>query len=96
MKHGVGNDPQYTPTEGFQTFPFPEGLTLNFPAEAFLHDERARRIAIAAQALNEMRDRWLYPADLVERVPEVVPGFPDRIVLIAPDKAMEFRRFVLL
>src|SRR4051812_19603342 len=26
------------------------------------------------------RDRWLNPPDLVERVPEVVPGFPDRIL----------------
>src|SRR3546814_5130139 len=25
--HGVGNDPQYTPSSGFETFPFPEGLT---------------------------------------------------------------------
>ena len=28
----------------------------------------------------EKRDLWLNPPDLVERVPEVVPGFPDRIV----------------
>ena len=27
-----------------------------------------------------MRDAWLNPPDLVERVPEVVPGFPDRLV----------------
>jgi type II restriction/modification system DNA methylase subunit YeeA len=25
--HGVGNDPRYTPTTTFETFPFPEGLT---------------------------------------------------------------------
>ncbi|MEA2647882.1 MAG: hypothetical protein QOG61_317, partial [Candidatus Binataceae bacterium] len=24
---GVGNDPTYTPTATFETFPFPEGLT---------------------------------------------------------------------
>ena len=28
----------------------------------------------------EARDRWLNPPDLVERVPEVVPGFPDRVL----------------
>ncbi len=37
-------------------------------------------IANAARALAEARDRWLNPPDLVERVPEVVPGFPDRIL----------------
>ena len=26
------------------------------------------------------RDAWLNPPDLIERVPEIVPGFPDRIV----------------
>lgn len=26
-----------------------------------------------------MRENWLNPADLVDRVPEVVPGYPDRI-----------------
>jgi hypothetical protein len=91
MKHGVGNDPQYTPTEGFQTFPFPDGLTLDHPAAANDDDERARQVASAARELNEMRDRWLFPGDLVQRVPEVVPGFPDRIVLIAPERAAEFR-----
>ncbi|WP_217650061.1 hypothetical protein [Thalassovita taeanensis] len=27
-----------------------------------------------------MRENWLNPADLVNRVPEVVPGYPDRIL----------------
>ena len=34
----------------------------------------------AIRALVESRDHWLNPPDLVKRVPEVVPGFPDRIV----------------
>ena len=29
---GVGNDPRYTPTTTFETFPFPAGLTPNIPA----------------------------------------------------------------
>jgi type II restriction/modification system DNA methylase subunit YeeA len=29
---------------------------------------------------NELREAWLNPPDLVERAPEVVPGYPDRIV----------------
>jgi hypothetical protein len=30
--------------------------------------------------LVEARDRWLNPSELVEVVPEVVPGFPNRLV----------------
>ena len=26
------------------------------------------------------RDGWLNPAELVQRVPEIVPGFPDRLL----------------
>lgn len=78
--HGVGNDPRYTPSTTFETFPFPEGLTPNIPAADYAADPRAQRIAAAARALVEARDRWLNPADLVDRVPEVVPGFPDRLV----------------
>jgi type II restriction/modification system DNA methylase subunit YeeA len=95
MKHGVGNDPQYTPTEGFQTFPFPNGLMLDLAATEVEHEPRAQQIASAARELNQMRDRWLYPADLVERVPEVVAGYPDRINLIDPGRAAEFRQRTL-
>jgi type II restriction/modification system DNA methylase subunit YeeA len=78
--HGVGNDPQYTPSLGFETFPFPEGLTPNIPAADCASDPRARKIATAAIRLNELRENWLNPADQVIRVPEVVPGYPDRIL----------------
>lgn len=77
---GVGNDPRYTPSTTFETFPFPEGLTPNIPASDYAEDSRARRIAAAAQRLNELRENWLNPPDLVRREPEVVPGFPDRIL----------------
>ena len=40
----------------------------------------AQAIAQAAQALMTARDRWLNPAELVQRVPEIVPGFPDRLL----------------
>jgi type II restriction/modification system DNA methylase subunit YeeA len=78
--HGVGNDPQYTPSLGFETFPFPEGLTPNIPAADCATDPRAQKIAVAATRLNELRENWLNPADQVIRVPEVVPGYPDRIL----------------
>lgn len=77
---GVGNDPRYTPTTTFETFPFPEGLTPNIPAADYADDPRARRIAAAAKRLDELRRAWLNPPDLVEIVPEVVPGYPDRIL----------------
>lgn len=77
---GVGNDPRYTPSTTFETFPFPEGLTHDRSASAYADDPRAKAIAAAAQRLNELRENWLNPPDLVERVPEVVPGFPDRLL----------------
>lgn len=85
--HGVGNDPQYTPTAGFETFPFPTQLSPNVPAEAYAGDPRAVAIAAAARRLNELRENWLNPADLVRREPEVVPGFPERVLPV--DEAAE-------
>lgn len=78
--HGVGNDPRYTPSTTFETFPFPDGLTPNIPASTYADDPHAVAIAAAARALVEARDRWLNPPELVDIVPEVVPGFPDRLV----------------
>jgi type II restriction/modification system DNA methylase subunit YeeA len=77
--HGVGNDPVYTPSDCFETFPFPEGLTPNIPAVTYADDPRAIAIAKAAARLDELRENWLNPADLIVREPEVVPGYPDRI-----------------
>ena len=86
---GVGNDPRYTPTTTFETFPFPEGLTPNLSAAAYAGDPRAQRIAAAAKALDEKRQAWLNPPDLVDIVPEIVPTaapgeapvkYPDRIL----------------
>lgn len=77
---GVGNDPRYTPSTTFETFPFPEGLTPDIPATDYAADPRAIAIAGAAARLNELRENWLNPADLVVQVPEVVAGYPDRIL----------------
>lgn len=78
--HGVGNDPVYTHETTLETFPFPEGLTPNIPAADYAADPRAVRIAAAAKRLDELRRAWLDPPDLVRIVPEVVPGYPDRIL----------------
>ena len=72
--------PRYTPTTTFATFPFPEGLTPNIPSQNYADDPRAVRIAAAAKRLDDLRRKWLNPPDLVDIVPEVVAGYPDRIV----------------
>jgi type II restriction/modification system DNA methylase subunit YeeA len=77
---GVGNDPRYTPTTTFETFPFPADLTPNTLADNYGGDPRAIMIAEAAKRLDRLRNAWLNPPDLVRIEPEVVPGYPDRIV----------------
>jgi hypothetical protein len=80
--HGVGDDPTYNSREIFETFPFPEILR---PRESPANDPRVKAVAEAARNLVSLRDRWLNPADLVRMVPEVVDGFPARIVPIGAD-----------
>lgn len=92
---GVGNDPRYTPSTTFETFAFPDGLTPNIPAADYADDPRAIKIAAAAQRLNELRENWLNPADLVDRVPEVVPGYPDRILPKDDAAAKELKKRTL-
>ncbi|MEE8455980.1 MAG: type IIL restriction-modification enzyme MmeI [Limibaculum sp.] len=77
---GVGNQRRYNPATVFETFPFPAGLTPDIPAADYADDPRAQKITAAAARLNELRENWLNPADLVERVAEVVPGYPDRLL----------------
>lgn len=72
--------PRYTATTCFDSFPFPEGLTPNIPAKDYAADPRATRIAEGARKLVEARDRWLNPPEWIDRVLEVVPGYPDRII----------------
>lgn len=72
---GVGNDPRYTPSTTFETFPFPEGCALGSPTGA-----ATAAIAAAAERLDRLREAWLNPEDLVSREPEVATGYPDRPV----------------
>lgn len=103
-RHGVGNDPQYTPSVSFETFPFPEGLTPNIPAADCANDPRAIAIAEAARELNRLRENWLNPADLVVIEPEIVPTaapgespkkYPDRILPKDEDAAKELKKRTL-
>ena len=85
---GKGNQRRYNNSTTFETFPFPEGLTPDLPASAYASDPRAQAIAAAAAELDARREAWLNPPDLVTRVPEVVPGYPDRLLPV-DDKAAE-------
>ncbi len=64
---GVGNDPRYTPTTCFETFPLPWP-----PGEEPGGDPHLEAIAEAARRLDELRRNWLDPegaseADLKKR-----------------------------
>ena len=79
-RHGVGNDFTYNAESCFDTFPFPEGLTPDIPASDYAGDPRAAAIAEGAAELNQLREAWLNPPDLIRIEPEVVPGYPDRVL----------------
>ncbi len=95
MGTSLEDRPRYTPSTTFETFPFPEGLTPNIPAADYADDPRAIAIATAAARLNELRENWLNPADLVVREPEVVPGYPDRILPKDEAAAAELKKRTL-
>ena len=93
---GKGNDPRYTPTTCFETFPFPEGLTpadtagetenngeYRLPRVKSEYRSHAHAIAHAAHKLDELRNNWLNPKELVDwvRTPEEeTANFPPRAV----------------
>ena len=86
---GAGNDPRYTPTTCFETFPFPEGLTpadtahqrtdtleggARIPAGLPARTQtHASAIAQAAKRLDNLRQAWLNPPEWTQTLPEVVP-----------------------
>ena len=92
---GKGNDPRYTPSTTFETFPFPVGLTPNVPASSYATDPRAIAIAEAARRLVELRDRWLNPPEWAEWVDEPVPGYPKRPVPRDEDTAKALKKRTL-
>jgi len=80
---GVGNDPRYTPTSCFETFPFPEGLAPNIPAQEHEGNQKAKAIAAAARDLFRLRDHWLNPPEWTDWTitpEEQAAGFPKRPV----------------
>ncbi|WP_234450721.1 class I SAM-dependent DNA methyltransferase [Paracoccus sp. MC1862] len=95
MGTSLEDRPRYTSSTTFETFPFPEGLAPDIPAANYASDPRAQAIAAAATRLNELRGNWLNPPDLVRRVPEVVPGYPDRILPVDDKAERELKKRTL-
>lgn len=87
--------PRYTHTSTFATFPFPTGLTPNIAATDYADDTNAKAIAAAAKRLNELRESWLNPVDLVRHEPEVAPGFPERSLPVDNAAAKQLARRTL-
>ncbi len=92
---GVGNDPRYTPTTTFETFPFPMGLSPDVSAGDYADDSRAIAIADAARQLVDLRDRWLNPPEWVAWVDEPVHGYPKRPVPHDAATAKELKKRTL-
>ena len=73
-------------------FRFPEGLSPNIPAHEFSENELAQAIAEASRNLNDLRDNWLNPPEWVERIPEVVEGYPERLIPKNEDAAKQLKK----
>ena len=93
--HGKGNDPQYTPSRSFETFPFP--WPLNTPEDALTTQQREHRDAIgaAAKELDDKRRLWLNPPEWVREVPDVIPSLPTRLLPVDDEAAEQLKKRTL-
>lgn len=107
MGTSLEDRPRYTNSTTFETFPFPGGMTpvdtkgapvaegnLLLPPVTAERMTAAVKIATAAQRLYSLRENWLNPPEWVERVPEVVDGYPERIIA-KPEHASELKKRTL-
>ncbi len=92
---GKGNDPRYTPTTTFNTFPFPKGLSPDIPAIKYQDDPHAQSIASATRNLVDLRNQWLNPPEYVIWINEPVAGYPLRVVPKNQDVAKELKKRTL-
>jgi type II restriction/modification system DNA methylase subunit YeeA len=95
MGTSLGETPRYTPSTTFETFPFP--WPLNTPDDALTPEQQSHRDAIAeaARKLNEARERWLNPPELVREEPDVVPELPPRLVPVSEGAEKELKKRTL-
>ena len=91
----MGNDPRYTPTTTFETFPFP--WPLNTPDDALTPEQRQHRDAIgaAAKELDDKRRLWLNPPEWVREVPDVIPSLPNRLLPVDDEAAKQLKQRTL-
>lgn len=92
---GAGNQRRYNASYVYLTFPFPAGFTPDTPMRKLAENDRSEGIEKAAKDLNELRENWLNPPELIDRVPEVLPGFPDHIVPKNENAAKELKKRTL-
>ncbi|MDE2965876.1 MAG: class I SAM-dependent DNA methyltransferase [Chloroflexota bacterium] len=92
---GVGNDPRYTPTTTFETFPFP--WPLNTPDDVLTPEQREHRDAIgaAAKELDDKRRLWLNPPEWVREQPDVIPSLPPRLLPVDDEAAKQLKQRTL-
>lgn len=95
MGTSLEDRPRYTPSTTFETFPFPRACPLTSPPQTMPVTPARRRSPPPAAWLNELRENWLNPADLIVRVPEVVAGYPDRILPRDEEAAKELKKRTL-
>ena len=82
----MGNASRYNTATTFETFPFPDDLYGYLNSFELTDREIIEPIVEAARDLNVLRENWLNPKDLVNRTPEIIAGFPDRLLPVG-DKA---------
>lgn len=92
---GVGNDPRYTPSTTFETFPFPDGLGPNVASAKFTTDQRAQDIAVLSCKLNELRENWLNPKELVGEVICPENGIPVGLHPVSENAKKELKKRTL-
>ena len=61
---GVGNDPRYTHTQCFNTFPFPWPLNARDSGRSFAQLHQRAGIAMTAKKLSNRRESWLNPTSV--------------------------------
>ena len=76
---GVGNDSRYTPSTAFDTYPFPSNLTPKVSVTERAASPHGLAISAAARRLDELRQMWINPTDLIRPVHAIAEGYPDTL-----------------
>lgn len=76
----MGNQARYNPATTFETFPFPNDYLPILSSSEDSQTAVFQDIGEAASRLSMLRENWLNPPDLVCRTPEILSGFPERLL----------------